>query len=304
MPLEWLTSIQEISLILSSFAEGDFTKKPSQNYIGDFRQIQGSLSEISLSLKTVLGNTGTSSTEVNQGAIQIADSAMELAALTQNQTSLLNDFQNNTMDATSKIIDALADIDTSHQIVKEMTATATNGKETAKQMVEAMKLITSSTQEISTVMDSIDSIATQTNLLALNASIEAARAGESGRGFTVVANEVRDLAAKTSVIVQEIYDIIDVNLNSVKQGEEMVNLTTVALEGIVEASTRSVEVSRSVRDDALHQKESLDGIVRGTEQLTAEISKNAGISEENVALSEELAAEAQVLKQQLDKFVI
>ncbi|OON91116.1 MAG: hypothetical protein ATN33_01690 [Epulopiscium sp. Nele67-Bin001] len=296
--------INEISSVLSSFADGDFTKAPTQTYIGDFKQIQTALTQISHSLKDVLGSTGRSGIEVNQGSLHIAESAMELAELTQNQTELLNDFQDNTINATRKISQALEDIDTSYQIVKEMTQTATDGMQTATKLVDAMKLITSSTQEISVVMEAIDSIAAQTNLLALNASIEAARAGESGKGFTVVANEVRDLAAKTSVIVQEIYEIIDENLKSVQQGEDMVQLTTQSLEGIVEASTRSLEISRSVRDDALKQKESLDVIVKGTETLTTEISKNAAISQGNVALSQELAAEAQELKEQLDKFAI
>ncbi len=300
-----LTSyIREISSTLSSFAGGDFTKTPTQKYIGDFTEIQTSLQDISKSLRNVLQTTTTTSQEVNAGAEHIATSAMELASLTTEQTEMLYDFRENTIQVTNEVIGSIKNIDTSYDLVEQMTNKAIDGKETANKMVDSMQRITKSTNEITEIISSIDSIANQTNLLALNAAIEAARAGESGKGFAIVATEVRELAAKTSTTVKEIYEIINNNLHSVRQGEEMVNLTTIALESIVEASTESMEVSKKVRDNALSQKASLEEIVKGTERLSTEISKNSAISQENVALSEELASQSNSLQSQLDKFII
>ncbi|OON93404.1 MAG: hypothetical protein ATN33_05815, partial [Epulopiscium sp. Nele67-Bin001] len=284
------TCINDISNVVIQFANGNFATEPQQNYIGDFKTIQNSLSGISSSLRTILKATTLSSTEVNHMAEAISVSAMELADLTQTQIGMLQTFKDDIQSASGQIIHSLADIDKSYGIIKEMTSKAGEGKQTSDKMVESMRLISASTKEISAVIHSIDSIAAQTNLLALNASIEAARAGGSGRGFTIVANEVRDLAAKTSETVQNIYHIIDLNLQSVREGEEMVNLTTEAFDAIVAASVRSVEISEDVRDNALTQKESLTSIIDATEQLSTEISKNSAISQENVALSQELAA--------------
>ncbi len=300
-----LTSyIQDISNVLSNFADGNFTAKCSQTFIGDFRPIQDSFGVIRKSLGDMIKTTNASTIEVTQGAENIATSATELASLTVEQTQLLEDFREDTVVATEGIISAISGIDESYKIVMAMTKKANEGKTAAEQMVNSMSLITESTNEISTIIGSIDAIAAQTNLLALNASIEAARAGESGRGFTVVATEVRDLAAKTSEIVKDIYEILNTNLDRVKQGEEMVKRTSHSLEEIVEASTHSAQVSRDVRNNATQQRKSLEDIVEGTVKLANEIAKNSAISEENVALSEELAAQSAALKEQLSRFTV
>ncbi len=140
--------------------------------------------------------------------------------------------------------------------------------------------------------------------MALNASIEAARAGEAGKGFTIVASEVRELSTKTTETVKDIYEIIKTSLASVEQGEQMVTLTTNALEEIIVSSDQTAQVSKDIRDNALRQKESLYKIVEDTEKLSDDISKNASISEENVAISQELASQAENLKCQMEFFVI
>ncbi|OON95602.1 MAG: hypothetical protein ATN36_07935 [Epulopiscium sp. Nele67-Bin005] len=298
------TYIKEISYILSSFAQGDFTKEPTQVYVGDFKEIQVSMIDIRKTLSELLTETNISSNEVNAGANQITQSAYQLANLTIEQSQLLHEFRDSTLGVTQDIINSIGQIDKSYKIIKDVTHKAKDGKEVVNEMVNSMQQITNSTEQISEVITAIDAIADQTNLLALNAAIESARAGEAGKGFAIVANEVRDLAAKTSEIVQEIYDMIKVNLESVQQGERMVALTSQSLDAIVGASVESVELSKLVRDNALEQKLSLEQVVEGTERLSTEISKNTSISQENVAVSEELSARATLLENQMSNFII
>ncbi|OON97003.1 MAG: hypothetical protein ATN36_04590 [Epulopiscium sp. Nele67-Bin005] len=296
--------IFEISEVLQAFSEGDFTKTPEQVYIGDFGQMKESMIEIANNLRGLLGDTLSSADDVSAGSEHIANSAIQLATITMEQHELLVQFKDTTQSITEKMISDIEQIDKSYNIIQEMTHKANDSKAIANDMVDAMSQITSSTKQISEVISSIDDIANQTNLLALNAAIEAARAGEHGKGFSIVATEVRELSIKTREIVQDIYDMLRINLDSVNKGEEMVGLTTSALNNIVEATIESAEVSKQIKDNSLEQRDSLSKIVDGTSQLFKEVSKTSSISQENVAVSEELAAQAVSLKGQMEHFKI
>jgi len=296
--------IKEISSILADYAHGDFRPTPKQKYIGDFVAIKTSLIDISNSLKTLLSDTTFSANEVNDAATNISSSASELASLTTSQSDLLNVFRSNIGDIVAEIIGNLEQIDNSYNNISEMATKAHNSKTVSNDMVNAMQHISESTNQILEIINQVESIASKTNLLALNASIEAARAGEAGRGFTIVANEIRLLSGTTSEIVKTIYDIISINLENVKKGEEMVALTTNVLDDIIHSSTSSAKISKNIRDHALRQREELHKIVDDTNHLATDISKNAAISQENVAISQELASQAEVLKSQMDNFII
>ncbi|OON99441.1 MAG: hypothetical protein ATN35_12620 [Epulopiscium sp. Nele67-Bin004] len=296
--------IGEISDILTTYAEGDFRPTPHGAYVGEFSTIKVALISISSKLKTLLSDTTLSADEVSKAAHELAESAMELGELTSAQTEMLCTFKENTTNVTNDVMQNIEAIDRSYSYISAMSEKADNSKQVATELVEAMDGISSSTKEIMEIMGSIEEIAGQTNLLALNASIEAARAGEAGRGFTIVATEVRELSAKTAEIVKSIYTIIQSNLQSVEAGEKMVGLTTKTLDEIVVASNETATVSREVRDNALKQRDSLQQIVKDTEVLAQEISRNAAIAQESVAISQELDAQSDALDAQMHHFIV
>ncbi len=296
--------VNEIDEVLDSFADGDFTKEPKQTYIGDFGKIKVSLLNISKHLKELLSNTQSSTNEISTGSNQIACSAQELAQLTIDQCSLIKDFKQETVQVAEDIINIIEDINKSYEIVDAMANKAMHGTSQGKYLAEAMQLISKSNSEMTAVIKSIEDIAEQTNLLALNAAIEAARAGESGRGFAVVASEVRDLSLKTAEIVNSIYIMINDNIQSITKGEEFVEIAVVALDDIAAASEETRNVSKQVSENAVTQKDSLHRIIVNVELLESEMTKNAGISQENVAISQELEAQLETLKDQLSHFVI
>ncbi|OON99440.1 MAG: hypothetical protein ATN35_12615 [Epulopiscium sp. Nele67-Bin004] len=298
------TYIGEISNVLTTYAEGDFRYVPEGHYVGAFDKIKEALIAIAGKLRKLLSDTTLSADEVSRASTELAESSMELANITSDQAGLLRNFRENTINVTADIMENIEAIDKSYGYITAMTEKADSSKHVGDELVQAMEGISSSTKEIMQIIGSIEEIAGQTNLLALNASIEAARAGEAGRGFTIVATEVRELSAKTAEIVQNIYTIIQDNLQSVETGEKMVELTTKTLEEIVSASSKTATVSREVRDNALKQRDSLEQIVKDTETLSNEISRNAAIAEENVAISQELDAQSDSLDAQMHHFII
>ncbi|OON98179.1 MAG: hypothetical protein ATN36_01460 [Epulopiscium sp. Nele67-Bin005] len=296
--------IKEIADILENYADGNFTKLPTIKYLGDFERIYHSLFNISDSLKGVLGHTINSSHEVDTISSQLAASAEQLANVTTDQTVLVEEFKQATTDVADKILDDIDQISKSYEINLDMAKKAEDGKILVVEMVETMEKVTNSTQQISEIISSIDDIATQTNLLALNAAIEAARAGESGKGFAIVAGEVRELSIKTTEIVKQIYEMLKVNVDTVSQSEQIVSQTTNALDEIVKTTAEGAEVSKAIKDHALDQKHALENIIKGTNRLVDRVSRVSGISEENLAVSQELSGQVSELREQIDKFTI
>ncbi|OON90502.1 MAG: hypothetical protein ATN32_03805 [Candidatus Epulonipiscium fishelsonii] len=296
--------IHEITNILKAYSEGDFTQTSKEDFSGEFKPIKTSLSDISIKLRMLLAEASNSANEVNQGANEIATSAQSLSQSNLEQSEFLKNFRENTHNITDNIKGSISQINLSHELGKKMKIKVEEGQEIASETVLAMKDITESTQQISQIITIIDEIANQTSLLALNASIESARVGEAGKGFTVVANEIRDLARRSSDTVKEIQSIIQTNLDRVTLGEEKVNLTSKALEEIKLATIENDNVSIKILENTKMQSTTLEQVSESTNLLSVGIETNSKISEENVAISKELTTQIETLKNQLAQFKI
>jgi methyl-accepting chemotaxis protein len=154
-----------------------------------------------------------------------------------------------------------------------------------------MDAINASSRKINDIIGVIDSIAFQTNILALNAAVEAARAGEQGRGFAVVASEVRSLAQRSAAAAQEIKALIGDSVHKVSAGTQLVHQAGHTMNEVVE-SIRSV--TTIVSDIATASAEQTVGI----ERVNGAIAEMNGVTQQNAALVEEAAAEAQSLQDQ------
>ncbi|ONI47877.1 hypothetical protein AN644_03575 [Candidatus Epulonipiscium fishelsonii] len=298
--------IRDISYILDKFAKGDFTfnNEEDYDYIGDFKPIQDSMKNISISLSALIKTSAQSTQEVNHGSIQLVKAAENLAQYTTDQIVLLDDFKLTTKEITNNISENIDAISKASETITEMTKKTVTGKEFMQGMIVSMNSISETTKNIAEVIMVIDELAQQTNILALNAAIESARAGEAGKGFGVVASEVRQLAMKTGETVKLIDDILLENLNTVREGEKMVELTSMTFDEIVASIEKTASVSEIIAKNSSMQKSFIQKLLDGTEVLGARVEESSAISQENVAISQELASEAENLKCQLNNFKI
>lgn len=168
---------------------------------------------------------------------------------------------------------------------------ANSGGEIAGKAVLAMMAISEASMKISEIIAVIETISFQTNLLALNASVEAARAGENGRGFSVVASEVRSLAGRSAIAAKEIKTLIEDSVKKVSEGSALVNETGNTLQEIVESVTKVsslvIEITSSTNDQA-----------SGVEITNQAVSQIGDSTQKNAALVEEAAASASLMGDQ------
>ena len=165
-----------------------------------------------------------------------------------------------------------------------------------------MQDISNSSKEVGKIISTIEDIAFQTNILALNAAVEAARAGEAGKGFAVVADEVRNLASKSDQAAKATKEMIEKTVVSIEDGANMMKQVTSAVETVLESAAKAVSSMSSVADAVQQQHVSISQITQGIDQISCVVQTNSATAEQSAAASEELSAQADMLKNLIQKF--
>lgn len=172
------------------------------------------------------------------------------------------------------------------------TLQARKGGELMGQVADNMQSITDCAQQMTEIISLIDGIAFQTNILALNAAVEAARAGDHGKGFSVVAGEVRSLAHRSAEAAKNIKSLIEVTSHNVTQG---VNVVSEAEKNMHDIVTGSGNVSRLMDEISASTSEQEKGI----SQITQALSELERVTQSNVSMVEELNGSSDVLRNQV-----
>ncbi|MEE9952759.1 chemoreceptor protein [Enterobacter quasihormaechei] len=172
------------------------------------------------------------------------------------------------------------------------TLQARKGGELMGQVSNNMQSITDCAQQMTEIISLIDGIAFQTNILALNAAVEAARAGDHGKGFSVVAGEVRSLAHRSAEAAKNIKSLIEVTSHNVTQG---VNVVSEAEKNMHDIVTGSGNVSRLMDEIFASTSEQEKGI----SQITQALSELERVTQSNVSMVEELNGSSDVLRNQV-----
>ncbi len=294
--------IGEISGVLGAIADSDLTQGTVQDYMGDFQSIKKSLDSILNALNSTMGQIVTSAGQVSTGSSQVASSAQALAQGATEQAS-----------AVQEISATIADISEGARQTSEAVAEVGNFVEQAgaqlgisvdyvKELNEAMKNISGSSKEISTIIATIESIAFQINILALNAAVEAARAGEAGKGFAVVAGEVRSLASKSDEAAKATKKLIVDSIAAITEGGRVVDKVTESLDLTGQLAGNVTTKMSFVVEAVERQHVAMAQVTEGVEQISIVVQTNSATSEQCAAASEELSSQAGLLRNLMNSF--
>ena len=294
--------IKEIAMVLGAIADGDLTVTVQKEYLGSYASIKQSLNAILDALRRTMGEIDTAAEQVLSGANQISQSAMYLAEGSTKQASALEELTASVESINEKTQQNSGSANDANVLSQKSTENAQDGNVAMKSMVSSMSGIKESSSNISKIIKVIEDIAFQTNLLALNAAVEAARAGEHGKGFSVVAEEVRTLAARSSQAAKETTALIEDSIVKVNDGMSAADKTEQSLETIVGDAQQVSTIIAQIANMSAEQAESISQVSIGLSEISSVVHNNSATSEQSASAAQELNSQAEMLKELVSFF--
>lgn len=294
--------VEDLNRGLTEMARGNFNIAPEVEYRGEMEGIKNALGKFIVDMTDTLGKINDSSDQVAVSAEHIALGAQSLTEGATEQAASIEELQNTITDVSSEVDENAKHAEGANEMARAVGSEINESNEQMQEMVQAMNLITEKSNQISNIISSINDIAAQTNLLALNASIEAARAGEHGKGFSVVAEEVGNLAAQSADAAKNSTQLIADALSAVEEGKALADTTALKLAESAEKTQKLVENIARISNASAKQAAELDRVAGDVQQIAAVIQENTAMAEESSASSQEMSGQAQLLKELVGRF--
>ncbi|MDE6890018.1 MAG: Cache 3/Cache 2 fusion domain-containing protein [Eubacterium sp.] len=294
--------ISDITRVLSQLSAGNLDIQTEADFAGDFVSLKESIDTIICSLNETMLHMNSAADIVADHSEGTSQGAKNLADRTTDQASVLEELTASITSVSDQVKLTAENAVKANERSKEAKENVEVCNRQMQSMIQAMVDIKVGSAKISDIIKNIEDIAEQTNLLSLNAAIEAARAGEAGRGFSVVAEEVRSLAEESAKAAQNTAKLITKSIETVENGTSIVNETAESLSQVVSNTGEITNIISEIADAAKEQAAAIEQINAGFEQMSEVVSTNSVTAQDSASASEELAEQAQNLKGLIGRF--
>lgn len=293
-------SLQAQVMIAEKISQGDLAV--SVKLASNEDQLGRALSQMVDDLNTLVGQIRSRSDVIARNADMVNGLSQSLSTGATDSASAVTQISATINEIAQQIRQSASNADKASRLSSQSVAAANNGNKLMSELQTAMMEIEASGNDINDIIRTIESIAEQTNLLALNAAIEAARAGEHGRGFAVVADEVRQLAGRSAQAVQQTSKLIETSAEKTNRGIALSKQTAESLQEIVDGASQVSGLVEEIAQAASEQSAGADQVSLGIGQIDEVTQQNSTNSDSCASSAKELTDQSEQLNKLITQF--
>lgn len=294
--------LQECKEVMQALAIGDLSKTVNGQYSGEFDDLKQAVNISVDNLSALVKQISSTASHITGSADEIKLGINDLSSRTESQAASIEETTASMNEITETVRRNSENAQVANMLATNADEQAQEGGRLVGDTVNAMKEISTSSSQISSIIEVINEIAFQTNLLALNAAVEAARAGEKGKGFAVVAAEVRSLAQRSANASKDIASLLNDSAVKVDHGMKLVSQSGETLAAIVSGIKELSQNMAKIADASAEQASGINQINTAIKQMDSIIQQNNGLVERANASSNHMAEQANELKFLMAKF--